>query len=135
MKNLTLFLVIVALIVTFAPVAQSASMSTAGPGVPMDTADSPMKDFVIPATQTYDLNGTATLVGTVPSACHTLYILASGPVNVGNASVTHGLNGGVQISTGGYLKLALRQDDSTPAIYVINQTSGSTATVRLMYAK
>lgn len=116
--------------------AQAQTFSTAGPATPMPMADAAIRAFVIPATQTLTLLDTAQKIGTVPAGCHVVWLCASGPVNFGSASVSSGLGyGGVPIPTGTAVKLNLRQDDPAPAIYVINQTAGATATVRLMFAK
>lgn len=131
MKKLALIIALVLCSV----MAQAQTFSTAGPATPMPVSDSAIRSFVTPATPTLTLLDTAKLIGTVPAGCHTLWICASGPVNVGSASVTSGINGGVQIVSGSYLKFNLRQDAPVPDIYVINQTAGATATVRLKYAK
>ncbi len=130
-------ILIVLLALFIATTAGAQTVSTAGPGNNLGVADSPLSEFVIPATQTLSITlDTATRVPfTVPGGATCLWIMASGPVNIGNASVTSGLNGGVQIPTGTYLKLPLRMDSRTTTIYAINYTAAATAAIRLMYSK
>lgn len=139
MKRLLGLFVLMAVVIltSLLPVPSGAApMSTAGPGSPMDCGDNPIKDFVIPSTQTLSLCDTAKLVGTVPSSCHTMWICAAGGVNVGDASVTVGLGAtGIPIASGSYMKFALRQDGSAPKIYLINAVSGATSTARLFFAR
>ena len=132
MNRILVALLFIALTVS----AGAQTVSTCGPDAPLPVSDGAINTFVIPATQTYHLLDTAKLIGTVPAGCTNLWICASGPINYGDASVAVGLgNGGIPLTTQTSIRIHLRKDDSTPAIYMINQTSGATSTVRLMYAK
>lgn len=140
MRNLFILTLLVAVVVFGSLAADAASMSTAGPGNPADVSETPFHT-VIPSgsvgTPTMTLAGTATVIGTVPAGATAVFIVASGAVNVGNASVTTGINGGIPVTSGAYLKLNLRRDDLTPAVYLINQGAGavSTVTATLWYVK
>ena len=136
MRNLFILTLLVAVTLAGTVRVDADSASTAGPGNPLDVGESPISRMVIPSTQTITVGtNTATLIGTIPSACHSVWLCsASGSFNIGNASCTIG-GGWINVASGSYLKLNLTKEDATPAIYISNFTDTVSATVRLIYGR
>ena len=136
MRKMIIALLFVSLIVATGLSVKAESVSQAGPGRPLDVAEAPINtviDSALVGTPTLTLNGTATLIGTVPAGAHAVYICtASGPINFGNASIAVGIGNGIPVANQSYIKLNLRKDDVTPSIYVVNNATGTAGTKKCL---
>jgi hypothetical protein len=126
--------IVFAFILFVAAMAHSQTMSTIGKGTPLNVQNEGFTDFIKPATSTFSIKDTATLVGTLPAGTTALWIIsASGTVAFGDASLaTATVANYPLIANGSFRRFSIYPNEKNPTIYMLNGTAGATSTVSIM---
>jgi len=130
----SVFLAVLALVVTFAPTMTTAqTFSTANRELPMPVSSlgGNLGELAPTGTATITLGAAAVVCPTLPAGTRHIYVVPSAAINFGPSTVLSG-EGWPLIATGSYKEFSVNPLDPTPGLYFYPYASGTTPVVRVI---